>query len=188
MALVIRNWQAELNPIDDSGNFIVISGRSEGLFSFLLTCIGIDVTTTVHISAERIEYRASSLAGTEQRMIPLPSVSSTYYGYHKPWKQAVSSLSGMMVLLLFIAFAIADNGSGDVAAMFFVIGMLVSVGAVALYYLLNKKMALGFVENSEVISGITFKRSVIEGQSVTQDQARQVCEIIQTLIEAKINR
>jgi len=60
--------------------------------------------------------------------------------------------------------------------------------AALLYYFLNRTLTLGFVEASGVISGIRFKRSVIENLDINQEQAKRVCVIVQRLIEAKEKR
>jgi hypothetical protein len=54
-----------------------------------------------------------------------------------------------------------------------------------LYYFLNKTLTVGIIENSGWVGGFAFKRSVIEGQNITEDQAYKVIDIIRTLIEAK---
>ena len=61
------------------------------------------------------------------------------------------------------------------------------IGAViaALVYYLNRTLTLGFVEQSGVISGIRFKRSVIENIDINQEQSKMVCLLVQRLIESK---
>lgn len=54
-----------------------------------------------------------------------------------------------------------------------------------LYYFLNKELAVGIVENSRWIGGFAFKRSVIEGQIMDEQQAYELIDIIRSLIEAK---
>jgi hypothetical protein len=187
MALVIRDWKANSAPLDSEGNYVVISGRQEGVISYLLTLLGIDVTTTLKVSATRVEYRASSLAGTEQRIIPLTSVSSTYYGYHKPWQAMVSAVAAgfFMSLVVLSAITKGDAAMGCICAS---VVLLACVGGGILYYFLNKRMTLGFIENSGVLSGISFKRSIIEAQNIDEVQARQVCDIVQVLIDAALKK
>ncbi|WP_428148253.1 hypothetical protein [Delftia acidovorans] len=66
--------------------------------------------------------------------------------------------------------------------------MLIGWGIAAVIYFLNRTLTLGFIENSGAVNGIQFKRSVIENIDITQEQARQVCELMQKLIEAKEKR
>jgi len=56
------------------------------------------------------------------------------------------------------------------------------------YYFLNRQLTLGFIENSGVVNGIRLKRSVIENVDINEDQAKNVCLMIQKLIEAKSRR
>src|SRR5450830_1167698 len=160
-ALVIKAWQVDSKPIDQYQNFVRISGRKGGLVAWVLSLMGIDPVTTIRVGLDRIEFKSASLAGIESRLIPLQSICSSYYGYHKPWKQALS---------IWVAFA----ATGLVAAL--------------LYYFLNRTLTLGFVEDSGVINGIRFKRSMIENLDINQQQAKRVCIVVQRLIEAKEKR
>jgi len=179
-ALVIKEWKTDTKPIDDKNNFISITGRPSGLIAWILSLMGVDPTTRILVGVDRVEFTANSLAGTESRMLPLQGICSTYYGYHKPWKQALSYFS----IGFFIAYFL-------MAAQLFTPALLVIfAGAVIglVYYFLNRELTLGFVENSGVISGIRFKRSVIENIDVNEEQAKSACVIIQKLIEAKEKR
>ncbi len=176
-AYVLKRWKAQTSPIDEAGNMISISGRESGLIAWLLARVGIDPTMTLNVSSKRIEFRASSLSGTNNRMIPLGGVCSTYYGYHKPWKQALGIFALLMWLIGSLAAALESGG-----AIF--LGFLVSVGISVAYYYLNRTLMIGIVENSGVVSGILFKKSVIENVDIDETQARIVCELTQAIIEA----
>lgn len=186
--LVIKGWTAATKPIDNDNNFVNITGREGGLIAWALALMGIDPTTTILVGLDRVEYSSASLAGTESRFIPLQAICSTYYGYHKPWKAAVWIASLFVLLGLSIGSSVAEGGSlgGAIwaAAITSVMGIIVALS----YYFLNRTLTLGFVENSGVVSGIRFKRSVIENLDVNQEQAKSVCSIVQKLIEAKGKR
>ncbi|HLO96268.1 MAG TPA: hypothetical protein VK195_18320 [Burkholderiaceae bacterium] len=187
-ALVIKAWQADTKPVDDRNNFVSITGREGGLIAWLLSLMGVDPTTTIRVGTERIEFSSASLAGTESRMVPLQSVCSTYYGYHKPWKAA----SSYVALFAFLGFSFAGpsaqaTGEGFSFTTFAVttgIGIVIAL----LYYFLNRTLTLGFVEHSGAVCGIRFKRSVIENVDINEQQARSVCTIVQRLIETKEKR
>ncbi len=178
-ALVIKAWKVGEQPIDDKGNHISITGREGGLIAWFLSKVNIDPTTTIRVGAERLEFSSASLSGTQSRLIPLQGICSTYYGYHKPWKAAL----GIAGLSLFM-------GSSMMARSFSagLVVMLIGWAIAAVIYFLNRTLTLGFIENSGVVNGIQFKRSVIENLDITQEQARQVCELMQKLIEAKEKR
>ena len=176
--LVIKEWKAANEPIDADGNYIRITGRQGGLIAWLLALMKVDPTTSIKVSQERVEFSSASLSGTEHRMIPILSVCSTYYGYYKPWKAAV----GIFILFAFIAAQIAGvAGSGIGAFVVFALGLVISL----LYYFLSRTLTLGIVEHSGVISGIKFKRSVIEGVEISPAQGAYICKIVQFLIEAR---
>jgi hypothetical protein len=164
-ALVIKSWAVKNEPIDSENTYIEIVGRQGGLIAWLFTLLGIDVTTKLRITSEKIEFSDSSLAGTNHRLIPLESVCSTYYGYFKPW------LACLIWGLVFIPLTFG-----------------ISVIAAMIYYFLNRRLTVGFVEDSGVINGIQFKRSVIENIDVNEEATRQVCELTEALIDFKKRR
>lgn len=185
--LVLKKWTAETTPVDQDGNYIVISGRESGLLAWFLACVGIDPTTTMKVSQKRIEFKTSSLSGTSNRMIMPQGVSSTYYGYHKPWKKAL----GLFVVLLWlfgsIIFSLASSGGARNLSGGIVFGAATSVLISLLYYFLNRTLMIGIVENSGLVNGIMFKRSVIENVDIDERQARYVCELTQSIIETAQN-
>lgn len=158
MALVLKKWSADTSK-DDRGNFVHIVGRDAGLLSWFMSVIGIDAVSEVEAKDRVILYKESSLAGFTRRVIPYGSVSSTFYGFHKPWKEAL--VLGVVLLPL--------------------LGLGLIVGP--LYYFLNKQLIFGIVEFSGVTSGFAFKRSVIEGEKITEQDAERVIGIIRALIE-----
>lgn len=172
--LVIKEWKANNEAVDADGNFIVITGRQGGLIAWLLALMKVDPVTSIKVSPERVEFASASLSGTEHRMIPILSVCSAYYGYFKPWKSALG-------IFLFFLFFSTQTDSPSVVIVVFLFGLGVSL----LYYFLSRTLTLGIVESSGVVSGIRFKRSVIEGVEITPIQAAYICQIIQFLIESK---
>jgi hypothetical protein len=176
--LVIKEWKANNQAVDTDGNFIVITGRQGGLIAWLLALMKVDPVTSIKVSPERVEFASASLSGTDHRMIPILSVCSTYYGYFKPWKSALA----IFALFAFIAVQISSlTNSGFGAFIVFLIGLGISLA----YYFLSRTLTLGIVEHSGVISGIRFKRSVIEGVEISPVQGAYICNIIQFLIESR---
>jgi hypothetical protein len=175
--LVIKTWKAETKPIDTENNYVNIVGRRGGLISWLLSILGINPTTKILVGSARIEFTTASLAGTQSRMIPLEGICSTYYGYHKPWKVAASIIG----IFVFIGYNCAQTGLLTAAFVITIVGAVIALA----YYFLNRTLTLGFVENSGLVNGILFKRSVIENVDINHEQAKAVCVIVQRLIEAK---
>lgn len=160
MALVLKKWHAS-KTANENGNYVHLIGREAGLFAWILSLIGIDPTTEVEIRENLIVFTSGSLAGREKRVIPMKSVCSAYYGYKKPWKEAL----GIGILLTPV--------------------LLIGLIAGPLYYFLNKELTVGVVESSSWIGGFSFKRSVIEGKNIDEKNAYEVMDIIRGLIEAK---
>ena len=104
------------------------------------------------------------MEGFTNRVIPIESISSTYYGYNKPLKVAL--IIGVILLPLY--------------------GIGIIVGL--LYYFLNKTLTLGFVENSGIINAIAYKRSIIEGKNISESDSKKVIEIVRTLLEKQYNK
>jgi hypothetical protein len=97
-ALVIKEWKADQKPVDSANNYVSITGRKGGLVAWLLSLVKIDPTTTIRVSAERLEFASGSIEGNDARIIPLQNICSSYYGYHKPWKSA----AGIFGFFLFL--------------------------------------------------------------------------------------
>ena len=93
---------------------------------------------------------------------------------------------GIFFLFFIMAMSFARGGGGAVGG-FMIFLITAGIGAViaALVYYLNRTLTLGFVEQSGVISGIRFKRSVIENIDINQEQSKMVCLLVQRLIESK---
>jgi hypothetical protein len=160
MSLVIKKWYAG-DKANENGNYVHLMGREAGLLSWVLSLFKIDATNEVEIKDNLIKFTSSSLAGQEKRIIPLNSITSAYYGYEKPWKMALI----LTVLLMPLFF----------------IGLIVG----PLYYILNKNLTVAIIESSGWVGSFSFKRSVIEGQNINEEEAYKVIEIIRVLIEAK---
>lgn len=170
--LVLKKWHIDSHA--ENGDAITIVGREGGLLAWILALMGIDPTTSIRVDADRVEFTSVSLSGMESRMLPLQGICSTYYGYYKPWKAAL----GILIAMLVIGYSSHSFGM-------LVLFLLLGLAGAGVYYFLNRTLTLGFVEQSGVVNGIKFKRSVIENVDINAEQAKEVCKLIQTLIELK---
>ncbi len=187
-ALVLKKWSASNQPVDQEGNYIAISGRQSGLISWLLSRAGVDPVTTIHVSAKRIVFSAASLAGSKTWSIPLHSVCSTQYGYHKPWGQALALWLLFMWLLGVLVSALWQMGSQPTAQSVGLLGTLVVTALAIAYFFFNRTVTFGFVENSGVLHGIQFKRSVIENVAVNEQEAKFAADLTMAIIERATTR
>ena len=162
-ALVLKSWKADYEVVSEENNHISIRGREAGLLSWFLALVKIDPSTKMDVSERKVRFTVASLSGSTNRLIPLERISSTYYGHHKPWKEA---------LILGLVLGSFTMGIGAIVGL--------------IYYFLNKTLTIGIVEYSGVVNSIQFKRSVLENVTINEDEAKRVCDIVQHLIEAKV--
>jgi hypothetical protein len=160
MALVIKEWQVN-EEAEEHEAIVAISGRQEGLLSWLLSLIKIDPTTILKIYHDKIEISQGSFSGNKKISIPANQVSSAYFGYTKPWKIA-----------LIITLALLP-----------VVGIGLILGP--LYYLFNKQLELAVIATSGHLYSINFKRSVIEGQNIGEEDGHSILDIIEKIILKK---
>ncbi len=180
MSYVIKSWRAADQP-DANNHFVAITVRKEGILSWVLARFGIDPTISITVSDSRIEFSEASLSGSVRRIIPLLSVCSSVYGYHKPWKKAL----GIGLFLVWIITGVSSGATGGFSFGGLFGGILVGSIVGLLYFFLNRTLTLGFVEDSGVLSAIQFKRSVVENQDINESQAGYVCQIVQACIETR---
>ena len=169
--LVIRKWYASGDPNSD-GVYVSIEGRRAGLIAWLLSIVGIDALSELQVNAETVEFRSASLAGGVRRIIPLSSISSTIYGYSKPWMQT-------LVIFAITAAIIYPLAQSLVGGVF--LGLIIAI----IYFVLNSQLTVGLVEESGHGHIIQFKRSVIENKEINEAEAERVCRIIQALVQAR---
>jgi hypothetical protein len=177
---VIKYWRYGSKPVDEQGNYVHIVGRRAGLWGHLLTLLRVDPSVKLLVGLDRIEFREASLSGSHTRMIPLESLSSSFYGQHKPWRGA---------LLLLAAFCVP--GAVLLARNDLVpgLGLLITGLVVAVMrYFLHNTLELGLQEVGGKVSSIRFKSITIESVEINEQQTRQVCKVMQRLVDAKRKR
>lgn len=171
MALVIKSWSVKSNPASGEPHVKVVA-RESGFWSFVFSLLGIDATTTFQVTGTRIEFEQGSLSGFIRRLTTFEHVCSTFYGRFKPWKTAL----GIFGFCLFLGSAMQ---SGWALFAFFVLGAVIS----GLYYVLNRQLTFGFTDAAGEVAAITFKRSVIEGQEINEEQLHKIIGVIENLIK-----
>lgn len=188
--LVLKSWYANSTPMPD-GSYICITGRRSGFVGWLFALLGIDPVTTLKVSATRIEFSAASLMGRAERITPLSSVSSSYFGFHKPLFAAlfIGVFFGLLACGLFSAVLMVAFGPSLFAQLLsLMLGFATGLLLAFLYFKFNKTKTIGFVEVSGFACEIRFKPSVIEGVSIDEAQAKYAAELMQHLIQARLDR
>ena len=129
MALVIKHWYANTTP-NSSGNYVEIAARKSGLIAWLLALFKVDPSFFLYVAYDQITFERSNFAGYKKIVVTTENVSSTFYGYSKPWVQAAS----IFMIFLMIAVGLAQ-GSAFGAFITLIVGLIIAI----VYYLLNKE-------------------------------------------------
>ena len=167
-AFVIKSWSASDQP-DANGHYVNINGRAGGLVSWLLNLLEISPTVSLIVRADKIVFEKGSLEGTIHSLIPLHNTCSMFYAFKRPLKEA---------LILGCVLG---------AATFFLFG-IPGIAIAVIYYVLNKTLTIGFTDIGGRAHEVPFKRSILEGQVIDEQQAARVCAIIQTLVDSRCER
>ncbi len=164
--LVIRKFDVNENGLD--GKYLEIIGRASGLISWILTLMKLDTLTTLHLEADRLSVKTSSLSGEIHTVIPLGAIESTKCGFSK----------SMIWLTLAVIVILGGLLSGEVGAF---IGSLV-VGAVFfVIYFLSNRMFISVAAGSETIS-IAFQKGIIEDVSVDLDKTLVALQLLNSMV------
>ena len=172
MALVVKRWYADTKP-NDNGHYVEIAAREPGFFAWLLSLFKIDPSFFLNVGYDQVTFEKSNFTGYKKIVVTTENISSSFYGYHKPWIKAVT----IFLIFLGIGSAFAQSSPGAAFAIF-VTGLLIAV----VYYFLNKELIIGFSETNGDDYSLVLKRSVIEGQEINEKQMELATEILLTLI------
>ena len=176
-AMVISEWHVANQP-NAQGEFLAIRGRAAGLFSWIMSLLGVERGVRMVATAQRIRFQEGDLGGSATRIIHLDKVCSTYYGYKKPWAEAFAFIVVLAGPLSGLGMGIMESVIGGV------FGVIAAIAIAAIYYALNKRMTIGLVEMSGVINQIVFKRSVLEGINLDENSSSQASDVIQWLMDS----
>tara|TARA_B100000459_G_scaffold143689_1_gene105557 strand:+ start:298 stop:891 length:594 start_codon:yes stop_codon:yes gene_type:complete len=176
-AMVISEWHVGHQP-NSSGAYVSIRGRQAGLLSWILSILGVERGVRLEADTKHIKFKEGDMGGSSTRVIHLDSISSTYYGFKKPWAEAIVIIWLLGGALWGLGGALIGGTLGSL------IGGIVAVGIAALYYFLNKRMTVGIVEHSGVQSQLVFKRSVLEGLQLDEASSAQASDVLQWLMDA----
>jgi hypothetical protein len=179
-----------LNPSAVDNNIITIVGRKSGLGSWLFTIIGLYPETHLIITEKDIRFRSQSLFGESNILMTLKGgVSHIRCGYAKPF---ITLLFAIITLCMFL-FSQSVNYYGDemlrhvrndsdgVGGIGGVILLGISIVLFLMYYF-NKSIAITIFPQGGGSFGVKFKPSLIENVDININKAREVIELMNTLI------
>ena len=176
-AMVISEWHVANQP-NAQGEFLAIRGRAAGLFSWIMSLLGVERGVRMVATAQHIRFQEGDLGGSSTRIIHLDKICSTYYGYKKPWAEAFAFIVVLAGPLSGLGMGIMESVIGGV------FGVIAAIVIAAVYYALNKRMSIGLVEMSGVVNQIVFKRSVLEGINLDENSSAQASDVIQWLMDS----
>ena len=163
---VIKSWSYSTTPIDKDGTLVRINGRAPGLLSWILSLMGIEATVSLVVNSDKVIFTEGSLAGSRHVITPLDKTCSMLYGFSKPWQEAL--VYGIII-----------------GALTFFLALIPGIIFGIIYYILNKRVQIGFTDVGGRAYEINFKRSVIEGQKIDEKEAKNVCQLIQDLVDVQ---
>lgn len=170
MAMVVKSWKVMSNPAPGEPNVAIVA-RDSGLMSYVLSMVGIDATATLQIVSRHVFYEEGSLAGFTRRFVPLEHVAHTFYARVKPWKT-----TGILIAL---SIGLGGMASGAIGMLVLLVGIALSL----LFYFLHRPLTIGVMDVSGTPTGLTFGRSLLEGQEIDEKAAENVMRIIEHLIK-----
>ena len=188
--LVVKEWTVREKTGTDTEPPIRIVGRQSGLVPWILTKFGIDPTFYFTVSNSKLEFVSSSIfRGREHRLIPLHNVSSTYYRYKLPFFECIIAFCSSFVLMA-LFFSISSLFESLITRFIIVsIGALfcsaLAVFVVKLVIRYHRILTIAVAEISGIVSGFSIKKSVIEGIDIDDKKAKIVCDLIESLMDAK---
>jgi len=169
------------------GLYVRIVGRKSGLLAWLLSLLRIDSTTVFEVYQDRIVFKSANLSGATNTTIPLASVCLTASGFFKPVLYlVVAMLIGIpsVLGLLFSLLAGMATRSSDVLSVLgcmhlFILGFC---AVLVWLYFLRKTLLVSIQAHSGTLIAIAFKRSVMEGVSVEEEDAERVISLVNQLL------
>ena len=162
---------------ESAKTLVDLAGRTSGITSWLLTRLGFDAETSLKVTDTQVSFMSSSLWGQAFLVSPLTSVSSTHCGYSKPIGHLIWGA------IFMIGGAAQAQRGGNMLALS--TGLIIG-GAFLVAYYLSKRIYISIETSGGSVSGLSFKRSVIENVGVDIEQALKAASIInRKLIESQ---
>ena len=165
--LVLKRFKID----ETAPDMVIVEGRNAGLLSWFLNAIGVDYTTSLRCTKDKIVYKRSSIFGKVTMTIPLQSITAVIAGTKKP-----KQLLGWAVLVFGGAISLAVETRQNMEYILGT-GALITIGLL-IAYALSKSMGI-FVQNgSDTEYGLQFKASVVENVPVNSAKVNRAIDII----------
>jgi len=166
--LVLKQFYLNENT-EGAADALHVIGRQAGIMSFLMSLAKIDPITEIKCNDERIQVIQSSFFGRQTIDIPIAAITGVLGGYKKP-----------KGLLIAIAIVIILGGSMSGAAQSlapFMVALVISV-ILFIFYILKKEMGLYVQNGGDLLWGLSFNRSIIEGMTIDSEKVEKAISLI----------
>lgn len=175
MSLVVKKFFVSPTPRED-GVYVEILARESGFFAWLFALLKLDPNFCLRIIYDKVCYESSSIFGFTKVIMPIHSVSSIYFGTVRPWKKA---------LFWFVLFAVGAYVAAQMQEMAWTIGLTVAGIVIAvLVFILNRELTIGVNEVTDTPYEMTLKRSIIEGQEISEQKLEEITQIFTAILDA----
>lgn len=173
-ALVLKEFH--LNEAEQ--DFLTVSGRSSGLFNWILSKYGIDPVTSLHCNKKAIRFEEAAVRhGKKTLNVPLVAVTGVSTGIHKPFGFLVA---GMLFVWEGLMGAILLPMELKIAVFF--IGVVLG-GVFLLVYTLKKEMFFSIYSGGDKpIASICLKPSIIEGQAIDEHKTEAAAQALNNAV------
>ena len=175
MALVVKKFFVSPTPRED-GVYVEIVARESGLFAWLFALLKLDPNYCLRILYDKVQYESSSVFGFSKVIMPIHSVSSVSFGTVRPWKLA---------LFWFFLFAAGAYAAAYLEEVQWALGLTVSGVVIAiLLFILNRELTIGVKEVTDTPYDMTLKRTIIEGQEISEAKLEEITQIFTAILDA----
>lgn len=174
-ALVLQEFYVD--DLATEGKIIQIRGRVSGIIAWVFTKVGIDTETTLMVTTDRFSLHRASLSGRGVDQVPLSTIASTHSAYYQPvW---ALFLGGFWLIAGLVGVVLNDGQQrGEKAEI--LLGSIVVAVVFGAVFVLGRKIGISIETSGGRMLGVAFKPSVIEGVSVTMDNALRVAAVLNT--------
>ena len=165
-----------LEPDNINGNIATIVARNRGFFAWLFTYLfKISAETSLLVTTKDICFKYKSITTDENALMTLrKGIAHIYCRYKKPvWLLVLSIVVFFACIIGFIYFRLAF--------LVLIVGIIVSAILFIVFYF-KKSIEIVIKTCGKTKYGIKFKPSLIEGQDVNLEKAREVVRVIQNQI------
>lgn len=163
---------AEKNISTEGPCYVHLKGRQGGLIGFIKSLLGISAYFTVDVYDDYISTTQTNASGALTTVTPISKVANLGQGYMKPYLYLWIAVCALFYGI--VRFVCDEPVSGTIQ-------LLIALGCVIAFFL-KKTLCLYWTSKGGYVDSAFMKRSLIENETMTQEEAADICKIILTLV------